>query len=61
MIKTFIRPKPKNTNLRVNDLTRHLSLMGTCLFMMVCPAYENDDAEIEVPKEKKGKKKMKSE
>lgn len=43
----------------MNDVTRHLSLMGTCLFMIVCPAYEHDDEDEEVAAKAtaKGKKK----
>ena len=50
MIKSFIKPKPKSLNLRINDLTRPLSLMGTCLFMLVCPPYANDDDDAETAK-----------
>ena len=59
IIKSYIKPKPKNTNLRINDLARHLSLMGTCLFMLVCPPYQNDDedAELAAAGQKKDKKK----
>ena len=59
MIKSYIKPKPKSTNLRVNDLTRHLSLMGTCLFMMVCEPYPHDDEDAEEAEKstKKSKKK----
>ena len=57
MIKSYIKPKPKNMNVRMNDLFRHLSLMGTCLFMMVCPAYEHDDEDAELAK-KDGKEKV---
>ena len=38
-IMGFIKPKPKNSHFRMNDFTRHLSLLGTCLFMIVCPEY----------------------
>ena len=38
-IQEFIKPKPKNNHFRMNDFTRHLSLFGTCLFMIVCPEY----------------------
>ena len=44
-------------NVRMNDLFRHLSLMGTCLFMMVCAAYEHDDEDAELAK-KDGKEKV---
>ena len=57
MIKSFIKPKPKNMNLRINDLTRHLSLMGTCLFMLVCPPIANEEDEAELLKAGKDKKK----
>ena len=58
MIKSYIKPKPKNTNLRVNDLMRHLSLMGTCLFMLVCPpTMDDEDAEAAKAAETKNKKK----
>lgn len=33
-IKDQIKPKPKSTRLRVNDLTRHISVIGACLFLM---------------------------
>ena len=59
MITDFIKPKPKTSNVRINDLTRHLSLLGTCLFMMVCPEYQHDeeDAEAALKAAGKGKKK----
>ena len=34
LIKGFIRPKPKDNCKMMNDFTRHLSLLGVCLFMM---------------------------
>ena len=60
ILTDHIKPKPKNNHVRLNDVTRHLSLMGTCLFMMVCPAYEHDDDDEEAASTK-GKKKQKSE
>ena len=60
MIKSFIRPKPKNMNLRVDDLARHLSLMGTCLFMLVCPPYTGDEEDAEIAKAEKDSKKKKN-
>ena len=35
LIEGFIKPQPKANYTRTFDLTRHLSLMGVCLFMMV--------------------------
>ena len=34
-IKEHIKPKPKNMKLRLNDLTRHVTMIGACLYMMV--------------------------
>ena len=43
----------------MNDLFRHLSLMGTCLFMIVCPPYQLDDEDAEKASGKKdGKEKV---
>ena len=59
MLMDYIKPKPKVNNLKMNDLTRHISLLGTCLFMMVCPEYQHDeeDAEAALKAAGKGKKK----
>ena len=43
LIMSHIKPKPKNNLFRMQDFTRHLSLFGTCLFLLVCPEYQYDD------------------
>ena len=35
LIENFIKPQPKKNYTRMYDITRHLSLMGVCLFLML--------------------------
>ena len=51
MIKEFIKPKPKSMKWRLNDLTRHISVIGACLFMCVTEAYP--DAPVVEEKKRK--------
>jgi len=53
MLLPYIKPAPKNNNIRLDDLTRHVSLMGAILYMMVVPPL--DDAVVE-DEDKKSKK-----
>ena len=44
-IRDQIKPKPKTNHIRYNDLFRHLSLLGACLFIMVTPPAEDEENE----------------
>ena len=46
-IRDQIKPKPKNANIRMNDLFRHLSLIGTCVYLMVTPPVDDEEEEDE--------------
>merc|ERR1719468_370987 len=39
LIKEFIKPKPKYLKLRIDDLARHISIIGACLFILVSKPY----------------------
>ena len=42
-IREQIKPKPKTAHIRYNDLFRHLSLIGACLYVMVTPPAEDEE------------------
>ena len=53
-IREFIKPKPKHAKIRLNDLFRHVSLIGACLYMIAVPPYEkNEDVHHEEQEAKK--------
>ena len=39
-IKDSVKPKLKTTKLRLNDLTRHVSVFGACLYFALTDAVE---------------------
>ena len=49
-IKEHIKPKPKTTKLRINDLTRHVSVVGACMYYMFTDPVEEPEP---VKKQKK--------
>ena len=50
-IRDQIKPKPKSANIRMNDLFRHISLIGACLYLMVTPPMEDEEEECDKVKQ----------
>jgi len=42
-IRDQVKPKPKTTHIRYNDFFRHLTLIGSCLYIMVTPPAEDEE------------------
>jgi hypothetical protein len=55
MLIEHIKPKPRMATIRMDDLARHVSVMGAILYVMVVPPSPSEDAEH--AEEKKSKKK----
>jgi len=56
MLIEYIKPKPRIANIRMDDLARHVSVMGAIFYVMVVPPYAGEDpehAEEEVQSKKK--------
>ena len=47
MILEHIKPKPKNLKIRLDDLARHISIIGALLYMMVTDPCSDIDPEKE--------------
>ena len=52
-IKELIKPKPKNMKIRWNDITRHLAVIGACLYMCVTEPFPTPEEEKPEKKKKK--------
>ena len=57
MLIEHIKPKPKTTTIRMDDLSRHISLMGAILYMMVVPPCLDEEPDHDEFEDKKKKKK----
>ena len=49
----YIKPKPRLSKIRYDDLCRHISLIGALLYMMVTPAVSDIDPEAVAKAERK--------
>lgn len=58
MLIEHIKPAPRSKTIRLDDLARHLSLIGAILYLMVVPPVEDECEEQgeNKPKKKKSKK-----